>query len=48
MALKVVRTRYGEVSLEEAHDHIAADDPDAADRFLEGVFEITDLLVRFP
>jgi toxin ParE1/3/4 len=48
MAFQVKWTHGAEQSLETIHDQIAESDPDAASRFLEGVFETTDLLERLP
>ena len=48
MAWKVIWTRRGGLSLEEAYEYVAADDPDAADKLLAGIFESVDLLERFP
>ena len=44
MAWKVIWTRRGGLSLEEAYEYVAADDPDAADKLLAGIFETVDLL----
>ena len=45
---EVAWTAEAEGWLKEVHDHIAADDPRAAMRVVEGIYDRVQLLKRFP